>query len=100
MSVEVVTPSAVTEAGRRLRGLSSADVAGRDVTLAVRVTVIESVASVAVYVVVSATASLMVKVATPAALETLETVVIVEEPPDLASVTVCRRWGSTARSSA
>src|SRR3954452_1596299 len=48
----------------------------------------ESVESVAVYVVDSATVSLTVNVATPDAFVVPETVVIVEEPPDFASVTV------------
>ena len=43
--------------------------------------------------VASATVSLTVKVATPAALVTPETVVIVEEPPPLASVTVLPATG-------
>src|SRR6476469_5465045 len=53
----------------------------------------ESVVSVAVYVVASATASLTVKVAVPEAFVTPLTVVIVEEPPDLASVTVLPTTG-------
>src|SRR4051794_25650005 len=87
--VEVVTPSAVTEPG----AADTADCAAVtgptvNVTAAVCVTVTESVVSVAVYVVDSATVSLTVKVATPEPFVVPETVVIVEEPPDFASVTV------------
>src|SRR4051794_6386145 len=87
--VEVVTPSAVTEPG----AADTADCAAVtgptvNVTAAVCVTATESVVSVAVFVVHSATVSLTVKVATPEALVVPETVVIVEEPPDFASVTV------------
>src|SRR3954468_341917 len=87
--VEVVTPSAVTEPG----AADTADCAAVtgptvNVTAAVCVTVTESVVSVAVYVVDSATVSLTVNVATPEAFVVPETVVIVEEPPDFASVTV------------
>ena len=57
-------------------------------TAAVCVTVTVSVVSVAVYVVDSTALSLTVNVAWPAASVVPETVVIVDEPPDLASVTV------------
>ena len=46
MSVELVTPSAVARRGRAQGGLSSADATGPKVTLAVYVTLTESVASV------------------------------------------------------
>src|SRR5204863_267782 len=52
------------------------------------VTVTESVVSVAVYVTVSATESLTVKVATPLAFVVPETVVIVDDPAPAARVTV------------
>ena len=48
--------------------------------------------------VASATVSLTVKVATPEPLVTPETVVIVEEPPDFASVTVLPAIRSSAQS--
>jgi len=63
------------------------------VTAAVCVTVTESVVSVAVYVVASATVSVTVNVATPEPFVVPETVVMVEEPPDLASVTVLPETG-------
>ena len=88
VTVELVEPSAVTEAGAA-ETLDWAAVTGpaAKLTDAVWLTVTESVVSVAVYVVDSATVSVTVNVATPEPLLTPETVAISDEPPDFVSVT-------------
>ena len=87
--VELVEPSAVTDAGAAATDDCAAVTApATKLTDAVCATVTESVVSCAVKTVVSATVSLTVNVATPEPFVTPETVVIVEEPPPFASVTV------------
>src|SRR4051812_23280625 len=89
-----VVPSAVTEAGAAPTVEAAAlGVPGAKGTAAVWGTVGESGVSGAGEVVVSATVSLTVKVATPEAFVMPETVVIVEEPPDFARVTVFAATG-------
>jgi hypothetical protein len=89
VTVEVVEPSAVTEPGaaETVDAVASTAPAVND-TVAVCVTVTESVLSVAVYVVDSTAASTTVNVAWPEPFVVAETVVIVEEPPLFARVTV------------
>ena len=67
-------------------------------TVAVWVTVTESVVSVAVYVTASAVASLTVKVTTPLALEGPDALEIVELPPAWPRVTVLPATGLLLRS--
>jgi hypothetical protein len=91
VTVEVVAPSAVTDGAAETVDCAAMFPPTVKLTAAVWLTVTESVTSVAVYVVDSATASWTVKVATPEPLVEPETVVIVEEPPDFARLTVLRR---------
>src|SRR4051812_24412010 len=87
--VLVLEPSATREGGLAVTVLVAVDAEPTvNATSAVCVTVTESVASVAVYVTVSATASWTAKVACPAASVVPETVLIVELPEPAASVTV------------
>src|SRR3954471_6263836 len=86
--VLVLEPSATRDVGLAVTVLVAVDAEPTvNATSAVCVTVTESVESVAVYVTVSATASLTLKVACPAASVVPETVLIVELPDPAASVT-------------